>query len=80
MPSYAYSYGLGQPIVLSLSRQYQVEGNVFVPDYLQLAACESPVALLQILTEAALHLASPALRHAGFDASDGTLAKSRQLP
>ena len=66
-PFYCYAYSFGQLLVLALYRQYEQEGEGFVPRYLQILGYGGSSAPAEILTEAGIDVASPAFWQGGFD-------------
>ncbi|HEX5809930.1 MAG TPA: M3 family oligoendopeptidase [Anaerolineales bacterium] len=66
-PFYTYAYSFGQLLVLSLYRQYQSEGQSFIPRYLKILSYGGSESPMKILAEAGLEVASPAFWQGGFD-------------
>jgi oligoendopeptidase F len=66
-PFYCYAYSFGQLLVLALYRQFQVEGETFVPKYLKILAYGGSRSPAEILDEAGIDMASPAFWQGGFD-------------
>ena len=66
-PFYCYAYSFGQLLVLALYRQYQEEGERFVPRYLKILSYGGSRSPVEILEEAGIDIASPAFWQGGFD-------------
>jgi oligoendopeptidase F len=66
-PFYCYAYSFGLLLVLALYRQYELEGEDFVPRYLRILAYGGSKAPVEILEEAGIDVASPAFWQGGFD-------------
>ncbi len=66
-PFYCYAYSFGQLLVLALYRQYQTEGEAFIPRYLKILAYGGSKSPAEILSEAGIDMASPAFWQGGFD-------------
>ncbi len=66
-PFYCYAYSFGQLLVLALYRQYQAEGETFIPNYLKILAYGGSKSPAEILSEAGIDMASPAFWQGGFD-------------
>lgn len=66
-PFYTYAYSFGQLLVLSLFRQYQREGDPFVPKFVKLLAYGGSESPIKVLTEAGYDIASPEFWQGGYD-------------
>jgi oligoendopeptidase F len=66
-PFYCYAYSFGQLLVLALYRQFQVEGEAFVPKYLKILAYGGSRSPAEILGEAGVDMASADFWQGGFD-------------
>jgi oligoendopeptidase F len=66
-PFYCYAYSFGLLLVLALYRQYEQEGESFVPRYLKILAYGGSKAPVEILEEAGIDVASAAFWQGGFD-------------
>ncbi len=66
-PFYCYAYSFGMLLVLALYRQYQQEGEGFVPRYLKILAYGGSKAPVEILEEAGIDVTSPTFWQGGFD-------------
>ena len=78
-PFYCYAYSFGQLLVLSLYRQYQAEGEAFVPKYLKILAYGGAKGPAEILTEAGIDIASAAFWQGGFDVIAGMIEELEGL-
>ncbi|MFN2138785.1 MAG: M3 family oligoendopeptidase [Candidatus Promineifilaceae bacterium] len=67
VPFYTYAYSFGQLLVLALYRQYQQEGESFVPRYLQLLSYGGSEEPAKVLQEAGFDIASPEFWQGGYD-------------
>ena len=67
VPFYTYAYSFGQLLVFALYRQYQQEGDSFVPRYLKLLTYGGSEAPVKVLEEAGFDPASPAFWQGGYD-------------
>jgi oligoendopeptidase F len=66
-PFYVYAYAFGQLLVLSLYRQYKLEGDSFKPRYIRLLSTGGSEAPMKILAEAGVDVRNPAFWQGGFD-------------
>jgi oligoendopeptidase F len=66
-PFYTYAYSFGQLLVLSLYRQYQIEGEPFVDKFLKLLGYGGSAAPIDILTEAGFDISTPEFWQGGYD-------------
>jgi oligoendopeptidase F len=66
-PFYCYAYSFGQLLVLALYRQFQAEGEAFVPKYLKILAYGGSRSPAEILGEAGVDMASAEFWQGGFD-------------
>jgi oligoendopeptidase F len=78
-PFYCYAYSFGQLLVLALYRQYQEEGENFVPKYLKILAYGGSASPADILEEAGIDMASPAFWQGGFDVIGDMIAELEGL-
>jgi oligoendopeptidase F len=67
VPFYTYAYSFGQLLVFALYRQYQQEGESFVPRYLRLLSYGGSEEPARILQEAGFDVASPDFWQGGYD-------------
>jgi len=66
-PFYCYAYSFGQLLVLALYRQFETEGETFIPKYLKILAYGGSQSPAEILDEAGINMTSPAFWQGGFD-------------
>jgi oligoendopeptidase F len=77
VPFYVYAYAFGQLLVLSLYKQYRIEGDAFKPRFrkiLSTGGSEAPVALLK---HAGMDVTKPSFWQGGFDVLDESRSNSR---
>jgi len=67
VPFYTYAYSFGQLLVFALYRQYQQEGEAFIPRYLRLLSYGGSEAPVKVLEEAGFDPASPDFWQGGYD-------------
>jgi oligoendopeptidase F len=67
VPFYCYAYSFGQLLVLALYRQFQAEGESFVPKYLKILAYGGSTSPADILEEAGVDMTSAEFWQGGFD-------------
>jgi oligoendopeptidase F len=67
VPFYTYAYSFGQLLVFALYRQYQEEGDTFIPRYLKLLSYGGSEAPVKVLEEAGFDPASPDFWQGGYD-------------
>jgi oligoendopeptidase F len=79
VPFYCYAYSFGQLLVLSLYRQFQAEGQAFVPKYLKILAYGGSRGPAEILEEAGVDVADAAFWQGGFDVIEGTIEELEAL-
>lgn len=78
-PFYVYAYAFGQLLVLSLYRQFKVEGETFKPRYLRILAAGGSEAPGKILSEAGIDIRSAAFWQGGFDVLDNLVQQLEEL-
>jgi len=78
-PFYTYSYSFGQLLVLALYQQYRLEGESFIPKYLEILAYGGSESPMKILSEAGLDVTSPAFWQGGFDVIKDMIAELENL-
>jgi oligoendopeptidase F len=78
-PFYCYAYSFGQLLVLALYRQYQAEGEPFIPKYLKILAYGGSKSPAEILDEAGIDVASAAFWQGGFDVIADMIAELETL-
>ncbi len=79
VPFYTYAYSFGQLLVLALYQQYRLEGDAFLPRYLQILSYGGSQAPLKILTEAGIDITSPEFWQGGFDVLSAMLVELEEL-
>lgn len=70
VPFYVYAYAFGQLLVLSLYKQYQVEGNAFKPRYMDILAAGGSIAPIELLARAGIDVTRAEFWQGGFDIID----------
>ena len=78
-PFYCYAYSFGQLLVLALYRQYQEEGEAFVPKYLKILSYGGSEAPAEILAEANIDVTSAEFWQGGFDVIGDMIAELEAL-
>jgi len=78
-PFYVYAYAFGQLLVLSLYRQFKIEGDAFKPRYLKILAAGGSEAPEKILTAAGIDIRSAAFWQGGFDVLDDLVRQLESL-
>ncbi len=73
VPFYCYAYAFGLLLVLGLYRQYEAEGEAFVPRYLRVLSHGGSMAPLAILDEAGIDIRTEAFWQGGFDVIAGMI-------
>jgi oligoendopeptidase F len=73
VPFYCYAYAFGLLLVLGLYRQYELEGEAFVPRYLEILSHGGSKAPMEILDEAGFDVRSEAFWQGGFDVIGGMI-------
>lgn len=79
VPFYCYAYSFGQLLVLALYRQYQEQGEAFVPKYLKILAYGGSKSPTHILEEAGFDMADPAFWQGGLDIIGGMIGELETL-
>jgi oligoendopeptidase F len=72
-PFYCYAYSFGQLLVLALYRQFETEGQSFIPKYLRILAYGGSKSPAEILDEAGIDVASAEFWQGGFDVIAGMI-------
>ena len=67
VPFYCYAYAFGLLLVLGLYRQYEQEGETFVPKYLKILEYGGSKAPIEILDEAGFDVRTEAFWQGAFD-------------
>jgi oligoendopeptidase F len=78
-PFYCYAYTFGQLLVMALYRQFESEGESFVPKYLRILAHGGSQSPAHILTEAGIDMTSAAFWQGGFDVLADMIAELEAL-
>jgi oligoendopeptidase F len=79
-PFYVYAYAFGMLLVLSLYRQYKVEGGSFKPRYLNILFAGGSASPADILTEAGVDIHGAAFWQGGFDVLAEMVEELEQIP
>jgi oligoendopeptidase F len=66
-PFYCYAYSFGQLLVLALYRQFETEGDAFIPRYLKILAYGGSKNPAEILDEAGIDITTADFWQGGFD-------------
>ena len=80
VPFYVYAYAFGQLLVLSLYRQYKMEGSAFVPRFLSILSAGRSAAPATILAEAGIDIRQPEFWQGGFNVVREMLEQLEALP
>ncbi len=67
VPFYVYAYAFGQLLVLALYKQYQQEGQRFIPRYRKILSSGGAEAPIQILADAGIDIRAASFWQGGFD-------------
>ena len=78
-PFYCYAYSFGQLLVLALYRQFETEGETFIPKYLKILAYGGSESPAKILEEAGIDMASAGFWQGGFDVIAGMIDELESL-
>jgi len=73
VPFYCYAYAFGLLLVLALYRQYEQEGEAFVPRFVRLLARGGSLAPVDVLDEAGVDVRDEAFWQGGFDVLAGMI-------
>jgi oligoendopeptidase F len=79
-PFYVYAYSFGQLLVLSLYKQFKLEGEAFKPRYRKILSTGGSEAPVKVLSDAGIHVHDPAFWQGGFDVVSGLVDQLEQLP
>ncbi len=80
VPFYVYAYAFGQLLVLSLYKQYKVEGESFKPRYVSLLSSGGSEAPERLLSQAGIDIRSAGFWQGGFDVLSGLLDQLEEIP
>jgi oligoendopeptidase F len=78
-PGYVYAYAYGQLLALSVYHRYLVEGEPFVPRYLELLAAGGSRSPEELGAIVGIDLADPGFWDAGLDLVEGQLREAEEL-
>ncbi|RJQ41339.1 MAG: M3 family oligoendopeptidase [Anaerolineaceae bacterium] len=78
-PFYVYAYAFGQLLVLSLYKQFKVEGDSFKPRYIHMLSTGGSKAPMQILDEAGMDVRKAEFWQGGFDLIDAMVTQLEAL-
>lgn len=78
-PFYVYAYAFGQLLVLSLYRQFKMEGESFKPKYLRILSAGGSESPAKILSEAGIDIRSAKFWQGGFDVLDNLVTELEKL-
>lgn len=78
-PFYTYAYSFGNLLVLSLYRQYKVEGRSFVPRYLRILSAGGSRKPEDLLMEAGIDISQQEFWQQGFDYVSETVQQLKTL-
>jgi oligoendopeptidase F len=79
VPFYTYAYSFGQLLVLALYRQYQQEGEPFVPKFIKLLSYGGSESPMTILSEAGFDISTATFWQGGYDVLDAMITELEQL-
>jgi oligoendopeptidase F len=79
-PFYVYAYAFGQLLVLSLYRQFRLEGESFKPRYKQLLAAGGSKSPARILADAGIDMYAASFWQGGYDVIAEQVAELEKLP
>lgn len=80
MPFYVYAYAFGQLLVLSLYQQYKVEGQSFIPRYLEILSAGGSASPGEILSRAGVDVRQAAFWQGGFDVIGALIEELENIP
>jgi oligoendopeptidase F len=78
-PFYTYAYSFGNLLVLSLYRQYKLEGRSFVPHYLKILSAGGSRKPEELLMEAGIDISRQQFWQQGFDYVSGAIQQLKTL-
>jgi len=79
VPFYVYAYAFGQLLVLSLYRQYKLEGEAFKPRYIKILSTGGSQAPVKLLAEAGIDITRAEFWQGGFAVISGLVDKLEQI-
>lgn len=80
VPFYVYAYAFGQLLVLSLYRQFKIEGDSFKPRFRRILSTGGSEAPVSLLKHAGVDITKPAFWQGGFDVVDDLVRQLEQIP
>lgn len=78
-PFYVYAYAFGQLLVLSLYKQFKLEGDAFKPRYIKILEMGGAEAPEKILQKAGIDIHSAEFWQGGFDVIAGLVDQLEQM-
>jgi oligoendopeptidase F len=79
VPFYVYAYAFGQLLVLSLYKQFKIEGESFKPKYIHILSTGGSQAPVELLSEAGVDISQPAFWQGGFDVIDALVHQLEEI-
>jgi oligoendopeptidase F len=80
VPFYVYAYAFGQLLVLSLYKQYRMQGEAFKPHYLKILSSGGAEAPIKLLADAAIDIRQESFWQGGFVVISGLINQLEALP
>ena len=80
VPFYVYAYAFGQLLVLSLYRQFKLEGDAFKPRFRRILSTGGSEAPVSLLKHAGVDVTKAAFWQGGFDVLDELVKKLEAIP
>jgi oligoendopeptidase F len=80
VPFYVYAYSFGQLLVLSLYKQYKVEGEAFKPRYIKILEAGGSASPVDICAEAGLDITQAEFWQGGFDVINQMVEQLEAIP
>lgn len=78
-PFYCYAYSFGELLVLALWRQYQREGESFVPKYLELLAAGGSDTPANLVSAVGLNIKDPGFWHLGLAVLNDLVVEAKRV-
>jgi oligoendopeptidase F len=79
VPFYVYAYTFGQLLVLSLYKQYKLEGDSFKPKYINILSTGGSKSPVEILSESGIDIHNAAFWQGGFDVVEDLVKQLENL-
>jgi oligoendopeptidase F len=79
-PFYVYAYAFGQLLVLSLYKQFKLEGDAFKPKLIEILSAGGSKPPAEILTEAGIDISSASFWQGGFDVLADLIKQLEAIP